>query len=460
MLVARRAAARSGRGRAAPADAATISSSSRQVRSLVLGQLRARGSRAARRARARPRARAPRASCRSPSTRVSPAEREQPQRAVVRRAGRRCGSARRRSRGRSRAPSGVVERERAAADAEDDVASGVASRSARPAFQCVYQSSERDPQRLRERRRRAATKSGTMCDEDGVRPRLPWRSSAASARSNRSLAPGAMPRRRSANAHVRGQLVPARRESQITTTSSQRRASARDDVDRLRERGVVGVDGLGDEDEPHGQRASRATVTLDERRASRRRSCSRRRVPVGVARSCAAAPSRAASSRSREHALERGDERDRCRPAGRACPRPRRRRGRGCRPPPSRRPPRPRANASMITRPRPSGHDGSTSTVAASSCSATLRGSSHSWCSTRPGKSRTQLVDDGVLRAAADDHEPRRRAADRATHAARQRASPSTFLYASSTPTKSTVGPLGKRRDGLARRTPRGRCTS
>ena len=50
---------------------------------------------------------------------------------------------------------------------------------------------------------------------------------------------------------------------------------------------------------------------------------------------------------------------------------------------------RPLANASMITRPRPSGQDGSTSTVDASSCSETASGSSHSWCSTRPGKSAT-----------------------------------------------------------------------
>ena len=66
------------------------------------------------------------------------------------------------------------------------------------------------------------------------------------------------------------------------------------------------------------------------------------------------------------------------------------------------------------------------------------------------GEVRHERVDHRLLRAAADDHEPRPSGSRSATsrHAA---ASPSTFLYASSAPTKSDGRSLRQRNRRLAR---------
>ncbi len=71
-------------------------------------------------------------------------------------------------------------------------------------------------------------------------------------------------------------------ESQSTSTYSNRAASSRDDVDRLREHGVVGVDLLGDEEEAHSEgRAGDGRVDELTQLAGELLG---RRVPVRVAR--------------------------------------------------------------------------------------------------------------------------------------------------------------------------------
>ena len=57
--------------------------------------------------------------------------------------------------------------------------------------------------------------------------------------------------------HVRGQLVAA----DVVADHDDLLAAARErieDVDRLGERGVIGVDDLGEDDEPHGVSSARA----------------------------------------------------------------------------------------------------------------------------------------------------------------------------------------------------------
>src|SRR5581483_7185542 len=102
--------------------------------------------------------------------------------------------------------------------------------------------------------------------------------------------------------------------------------------------------------------------------------------------------------------------------------------------------PRPRANASITTRPRPSYRDGSTSTVDSSSFAATCSGVSRS----KYSSARPSIAARCEPRPTTTSFAPGTRGAT-LLHAS---ASPSTFLYGSSTPTNSAAGCSGSGRGG------------
>ena len=125
----------------------------------------------------------------------------------------------------------------------------VASRSVLVAAQCVYQSASRTRSELRERRGEHEK------ERDHVRQHGVGAGPAPELRhqSAREADAAAEPRARAelANAHVGGQPGGAPTDAQRTTSSSERAASASHEVERLRQRRVLGVERLGDEDEPH-----------------------------------------------------------------------------------------------------------------------------------------------------------------------------------------------------------------
>ena len=92
-------------------------------------------------------------------------------------------------------------------------------------------------------------------------------SEAAAARTNRTPRAGRVPRAEGPEPDVAGQVVPVHRVAQDGDRLAARRERAHE-VDGLREHRVVRVDGLGDEDEPHRQRAVPATAASTSARIS------------------------------------------------------------------------------------------------------------------------------------------------------------------------------------------------
>ena len=190
-------------------------------------------------------------------------------------------------------------------------------------------------------------------------------------------------------------------ESHRTVTDSHRRGERANEIDGLCEHGVVGVDGLGDEDEPHlsepFRRPPPRRARASPRRAVRESNASRRSGPWRQHPSARRAPGRRARAPRRPPAQSVSA-------GGTSSPSTSFVTRSGMPPPSVATTARPRANDSMITRPRPSGQDGRTSTVAASSCAETASGSSHSWCSTgREVRRRACRRPPAASRA--DDHE-------------------------------------------------------
>ena len=328
------------------------------------------------------------------------------------------------------------ERERAAADAEDDVHERRRQPQRSSGVPVGVPEEDRDSKQLRQRSHQQHEQRDHVHD-DGIGRRRRGSSEAAAASRNRAPRPG-----RVRAPKVRKRTLPGRScrctESQTTVTDSQRAASARTTSTVCASTGwsasTVWV-----------TKTSRIVSALFRRPRRRRAPASRpRAVPESSAsrRSALAppppfarrAPGRRAPARARRRAPSSP-------PAARAGPRPPCVTRSGMPPPSVATTARPLANDSMITRPRPSGHEGSTSTVEASSSSETASGSSHSWCSTRPGKSaasvsttaRCEPLPTITSAAAGSSAATRRQAA----------ASPSTFLYASSAPTNATVGRSG-----------------
>ena len=153
--------------------------------------------------------------------------------------------------------------------------------------------SEPDSERLRERRGQDQEERDHV-RQHRVRPRAApqlVRKRPLEADPSADAAGGA----EGANAHVRRQVMASDGVAEDGDRLAPRRERA-NDVHRLRQHRMVGVDGLRDEDEAHGQRTVPATAASTSERMSRARSS-------GVAsqsskRTFAAAPSRSARSRS------------------------------------------------------------------------------------------------------------------------------------------------------------------